>query len=235
MGAGDTIDRRAILDRHFLLRQLEPAALDRMLQMVAERSFKHNQVVFQKGDPGTSMMAVARGRVKISAYSEDGKEIILNIVEPGQIFGEIALLDGKERTADATAMGPTTLLVLDRREFVPFLESNPKIALRLIEVLCERLRRTSELVESVAFLEFGARLARLLLRLAESHGEEVAEGVRINLKLSQTDLGNLIAATRESVNRQLNAWVQDEIIALEQGRITILDQDALEDHALAEE
>ena len=175
-------------------------------------------------------MAVLSGRVPISAYSEDGKEMILNIVESGQIFGEIALLDGKERTADATAMGPTALLILDRRHFVPFLERNPKIAVRLLELLCERVRRTSELVENVAFLDFSARLARLLARLAESYGEARADGaVRINLRLSQQDLGNLIATTRESVNRQLSAWQQDGLIALEQGRITILDPDALED------
>jgi CRP-like cAMP-binding protein len=87
----------------------------------------------------------------------------------------------------------------------------------------------------VAFLDFGARLARLLLRLAETHGEEVADGIQINLKLSQTDLGNLIASTRESVNRQLNAWSEEGVIALERGRITILDQDALEDLVLAED
>ncbi len=228
-------DPRALLAQHFVLAQLTPQELDSIVQMAGERRFTNGKVIFQKGDPGTSLMAVLSGRVRISAYSEDGKEVILNIIEPGHIFGEIALLDGKERTADATAMGPTTLLVLDRREFIPFLERNPKIAIRLLEVLCERIRRTSEMVESVAFLDFGARLARLLLRFAETHGVEVAEGVQINLKLSQTDLGNLIASTRESVNRQLNAWSEEGVLALERGRITILDQDALEDLAVAEE
>jgi CRP/FNR family cyclic AMP-dependent transcriptional regulator len=221
--------KRSLLSQHFLLAQLAPGELDRVLGMVTERQLKNGQVIFQKGDPGMSLMAVLQGRVKIGAYSEDGKEIILNIVEPGQIFGEIALLDGKQRTADATAMGPTTLLVLDRRDFIPFLERNPKIAVRLIEVLCERVRRTSEMVESVAFLEYSARLARLLLRLAENYGEESEDGVRINLRISQQDLGNLIASTRESVNRQLNAWAEEGIVELERGQITILDSDALED------
>ena len=222
-------DPRDLLAQHFILAQLTPQELEAIVAMAGERRFTNGKVIFQKGDPGTSLMAVLSGRVRISAYSEDGKEVILNIIEPGHIFGEIALLDGKERTADATAMGATTLLVLDRREFIPFLERNPKIAIRLLEVLCERIRRTSEMVENVAFLDFGARLARLLLRLAETHGEEVADGIQINLKLSQTDLGNLIASTRESVNRQLNAWSEEGVLALERGRITILDQDALED------
>jgi CRP/FNR family transcriptional regulator, cyclic AMP receptor protein len=99
-------------------------------------------------------------------------------------------------------------------------------------VLCERVRRTSELVESVAFLDFSARLARLLVRLAETYGEETGGGLRLAIRLSQQDLGNLIATTRESVNRQLNAWQQEGILRLEQGRITIKDLDALEDLSL---
>ncbi|MDH3658613.1 MAG: Crp/Fnr family transcriptional regulator [Alphaproteobacteria bacterium] len=221
-------DRRAILTQHFLLAQLDESALDRLLAVAGERGFGNGQVIFQKGDPGTSMMAVLSGRVRISAYSEDGREIILNIVEPGQLFGEIALLDGKERSADATAMGKTALLVLDRRDFLPFLERNPKIAVQLIEVLCSRLRRTSEMVESIAFLDFGARLARLLLQMSEHYGVETNAGLLIDLKISQADLGNLIASTRESVNRQLSAWTQEGVIAIDHGKITILDREILE-------
>jgi len=220
--------RRAMLAQHFLLAQLDESALDTLLAVASERRFTNGQVIFQKGDPGTSMMAVLGGRVRISAYSEDGREIILNMVEPGQLFGEIALLDGKERSADATAMGKTELLILDRRDFLPFLERNPKIAVQLIEVLCGRLRRTSEMVESIAFLDFGARLARLLLQMAENYGKETDAGLLINLRISQADLGNLIASTRESVNRQLSAWTQEGVIAMDQGKITLIDQDALE-------
>ena len=227
-------DPRALLAQHFVLSHLGPEALERVVAMAGERRFASGRVIFRKGDPGTSLMAVLSGRVRISVYSEDGKEVILNLIDAGQMFGEIALLDGKERTAEATAMGLTTLAVLDRREFIPFLERNPKIAIRLLEVLCERVRRTSELVESVAFLDFGARLARLLLRLAETYGEAVGQGVRLDLKLSQTDLGSLIASTRESVNRQLNAWSADGVLALERGQITILDRAALEALAATE-
>lgn len=222
------VDRRAMLAQHFLLAQLDDESLDSLLAVASERHFTNNQVIFQKGDPGTSMMAVLDGRVRISAYSEDGREIILNMIEPGQLFGEISLLDGKERSADATAMGKTTLLVLDRRDFVPFLEQNPKIMIRLFDVLCDRVRQTSEMVESIAFLDFGARLAKLLLQMAENYGKENDQGLLINLRISQSDLGNLIASTRESVNRQLNAWVQEGIITLEQGRIVILDREMLQ-------
>lgn len=222
------VDRRAMLAQHFLLAQLDEDALDSLLAVATERQFTNGQVIFQKGDPGTSMMAVLNGRVRISAYSEDGREIILNMIEPSQLFGEIALLDGKERSADATAMGKTNLLVLDRRDFVPFLEDNPKIMIRLFDVLCNRLRQTSEMVESIAFLDFGARLAKLLLQMADNYGVDNDLGLLINLRISQADLGNLIASTRESVNRQLNAWVQEGIIAMAQGRIVILDRQMLQ-------
>ncbi|MGI9498641.1 MAG: Crp/Fnr family transcriptional regulator [Geminicoccaceae bacterium] len=221
-------DRRALLSQHFLLAKLDESTLDTLLAVASERRFTNGQVIFQKGEPGTSMMAVLEGRVRISAYSEDGREIILNMVEPGQLFGEIALLDGKERSADATAMGKTLLLILDRRDFLPFLEQNPKVAVQLFEVLCERVRRTSEMVESIAFLDFGARLARLLLQMAENYGKPTDEGLLIDLRISQADLGNLIASTRESVNRQLSAWTQEGVIAIDQGKITLLDRETLD-------
>lgn len=224
----DAGNRRALLAQHFLLSQLDESALDTLLAVASDRRFGSGQVIFQKGDPGTSMMAVLSGRVRISAYSEDGREIILNMVDPGQLFGEIALLDGKERSADATAMGKTELLILDRRDFLPFLERNPKIAVQLIEVLCGRLRRTSEMVESIAFLDFGARLARLLVQMSDHYGKETDDGLLIDLRISQADLGNLIASTRESVNRQLSSWVQEGVISVDQGKITLLDREALD-------
>lgn len=220
----DRANRRALLARHFLLAQLDEASLDSLLMVATERKVSDAQVIFQKGDPGTSMMAVLNGRVRIGAYSEEGREIILNIIESGQLFGEVALLDQKKRSADATAMGETRLLVLDRRDFIPFLEQNAKIVIQLLHVLCERVRQTSELVESIAFLEFNARLAKLLLQLADRYGQETDQGLLIDLRISQSDLGHLIASSRESVNRQLNAWAQDGITSQEQGRITILER-----------
>lgn len=232
MADTDAAKRRALLAQHFLLAPLDDEALDTLLMVATERQFSSGQVIFQKGEPGTSMMAVLQGRVRIGVYSEDGREVILNMVEPGQLFGEIALLDGKDRSADATAMGKTLLLILDRRDFIPFLERNPKIAISLFEVLCDRVRLTSEMVESIAFLDFGARLAKLLMQMAANYGKTTEAGLLIDLKISQADLGNLIASTRESVNRQLSAWTQEEIIAIDQGRITILDQEALQSMSL---
>ena len=226
-----TIDRRAALERHFLFAQLKPGELHGILALAVERRYTNGQVIFQKGEEGTSLMLVLQGRVRISVSSEEGKEIILNTIEPGQIFGEIALIDGKPRSADATALGPCTLLMIRRGEFIPFLKQNPEVAVQLLTVLCKKLRDTSEIAEIVGLHSIPARLARLLLRLAESEGTSTQEGIHVPVKLSQRDMGNLIGATRESVNKQLRAWQEEGHIGMEQGSITLLDEEAIEEIA----
>ncbi len=122
----------------------------------------------RKAIQATSLFAVCTGQVKITAPSADGKDTVFNLLKEGDIFGEIALLDGRPRTADAIAATDCELLVIERRNFVPLVHSHPEIALKLIEVLCDRLRRTSEQVEDVTFLDLPSRLAKVLLRLTES-------------------------------------------------------------------
>jgi CRP/FNR family transcriptional regulator, cyclic AMP receptor protein len=179
---------------------------------------------------------VLRGRVKISNVSLEGREAVHNLINPGRVFGEIALLDGKERTADATALEPTELLVLQRRDFIPFVESHPpRMALRLIEVLCAKLRRTTTVVEDTAFLTTGPRIAKALLRLAEEYGRREGGGgaVRIELKLSQRELGGMVGLARENVNRQLREWREDGLIRIDRGCVVIEDVESL--GAIAEE
>jgi CRP/FNR family transcriptional regulator, cyclic AMP receptor protein len=225
------IDRRAMLARHFLFSQLQPAELDRVLALAVERRYANGQVIFQKGEAGASLMAVLQGQLKISTCSPEGKEIILNRIEPGGIFGEIALIDGKKRSADATAVGECTLLIIRQQDFIPFLKQNPNVTIQLLMVLCQKLRDTSDMVESVGLLPIPARLARFLIKMAESAGVETVEGLQVDIKLSQREIGNLIGATRESVNKQLRAWQEEELIAIKQSRLTLLQEDVLEEIA----
>ena len=167
------------------------------------------------------MMAVLGGRVRVSAVSSDGREITLNVISPGEIFGEIALLDGKPRSADATAIEETTLLVVERRHFLPFLKQNDDLYLRLLAVLCDRLRSTSMALESIALLDLPGRLARLLLKLAGDYGRPAPGGVRIDVKLSQRDLATLVASTRESVNKQFRVWREDGVLDLDSGYVVL--------------
>ena len=164
-------DGREFLARHDLLGHLTPEELDRLLAPARVERLDEGQVLFRKGDPGDRLYVVLSGRISIGTTSEAGKEVVFNVLGRGEVFGEIALLDGKARTADATAMAESHLLVLDRADFMPFLERHPEVAARLIAVLCERVRWISESYEDALFLELPARLAKRLLVLAQSHGE----------------------------------------------------------------
>jgi CRP-like cAMP-binding protein len=222
---GPTPERRRILRRSALFARLPDDEIDKMFEHVVIRRYAADAQIFYKGDPGSSMMAVLRGRVVIRAPSSDGKEVILNIINEGEIFGEIALLDGKERTADATAMTDCELLVIARRSFLPLLE-RPDFMRELLNVLCERLRRTSEQVEDVLFLDVAARIAKTLLRFAKAD-DAPQPSARIVLGLSQREIGNLIGASREKVNRRLQAWRRAGIITVDKGTIFIRDAAAL--------
>ena len=222
---GPTPERRQILRRSALFARLPDDEIDKMFEHAVIRRYAADAQIFYKGDLGSSMMAVLRGRVVIRAPSSDGKEVILNIINEGEIFGEIALLDGKERTADATAMTDCELLVIARRSFLPLLE-RPDMMRELLNVLCERLRRTSEQVEDVLFLDVAARIAKTLLRFAKAD-DAPQPSARIVLGLSQREIGNLIGASREKVNRRLQAWRRAGIITIDKGTIFIRDAAAL--------
>ena len=204
-----------------LFAAMQPAEVDEILAFASERRVRRGQTIFQRGDNGSSLMAVLRGRVRISSVSADGKEVTLNVINPGEIFGEIALLDGEPRSADATATEDTLLLVVERRHFLPFLRQNEDLFLRLLAVLCRRLRRTSMALEEIALFDLPVRLARVLLKLADDYGRPNSTGTRIDLKLSQRDLSNLVASSRESVNKQLRAWRETGTVDLEDGFIIL--------------
>lgn len=219
--------RRGALLASPLFQAMQPDEVDQILRLASERHVPRGQTIFQKGDDGLSMMAVLRGRVRISAVSPEGREVTLNVISPGQIFGEIALLDGKPRSADASASEDTLLLVVERRHFLPFLRQNDGLQLRLIAVLCERLRSTSLALEGLALFDLPGRLARLLLKLGEDYGRPSAEGLRIDLKLSQRDISTLVASSRESVNKQLRVWRQEGWVDLVGGYLILRRPNAL--------
>lgn len=221
-------DLRAALAQHFLLKDLSPEDLDRVGELATTRWYQAGQPVFMKGDPGTAMMAVLSGRIRICAYSADGREVVLNVINPGEVFGEIALIDGGERTADAFAMEATELLCLSRRDFLPYLERNPEVCIKLLTIICQRLRSTSEQLEDLNFLDLRCRLAKRLLYLAAVHGEPTAKGIHIGVRLPQHLLASMIGTSREAVNKQLRDWEAKGFIDVRRGSVTILDRSSLE-------
>ena len=202
--------------------------LDEIIGFASERRVSKGSVIFTKGDPGTSMMAVMAGRVRVSSISADGREVTLNVIGAGEIFGEIALLDGKPRSADATTLDDTVLMVVERKHFLPFMLRNEALVERMLVVLCDRLRRTSLALEELALFDLPVRLARLITKLSHDYGRPVADGMRIDMKLSQRDLATLVASSRETVNKQLRGWREQGVVDLVAGYIVVKDRAALE-------
>jgi CRP/FNR family cyclic AMP-dependent transcriptional regulator len=212
---------RAVLARHMLFRDAAPSLLDGLVKFATVRHFQPNDEIFAKGDPGNALCGVLMGRVCIYTVSAEGEEAILNILEPGEMFGEIALLDGGPRTASARAMKAVDLLQIHRDHFVPFLHDHPELGVAILPVLCGRIRMNVEFIEDAAFLHLSARLAKRLLSLAKVYGKPDPRGVRIDLQLSQQDLARMIGATRERVNKELAHWREQGLLIVEDGTITI--------------
>ena len=191
------------------------------------RSFNAGETIFTIGSPGDQMMAVLNGTVRISVPSPDGKELLLTIIQPGEVFGELAALDGKERSADAIAENACTLAVLHRHDVLSFFERNPSAWLKLVDVLCQRLRRTDQVLAEVALLQLPIRLAKMMLRLLELRANSVSpKGAKIGF--SQRELANMVGGTRESVNRCLRNWQRSGIVKISEGSIVVTNQAALE-------
>lgn len=177
------------------------------------RSLARHEVLFQKGDPGDALYALRRGQVRIATGTADGRSVTLNLLGPGDVFGEIALLDGHPRTAEATALEATELFVIERRDFLGLLARDAATAIRIIGFLCGRLRWMSERMEEATLLPLDTRLARRLTLLSEDYGAEI--------QVTQTELAAFVGAARESVNRVLQDWRRAGIIDLGRSRVTV--------------
>jgi CRP/FNR family transcriptional regulator, cyclic AMP receptor protein len=223
--AGRTRDKLSLLRSHPLFRDLPSAVIEHLGSYMKTRRVARGTAIFAKGDPGTGLMGVLAGSVKVSVASAEGKDIVLNVFREGEVFGEIALLDGRPRTADATAMSDCELIVIERRDFVPFLSGHPDVMLKFIEILCSRLRHTSEQVQDITFLNLPTRLAKTLLQLTGA-GEEGSAAKR-KAAITQREISQMIGMSRESTNKQLRAWEKRGWIKLERGGVAILAPDKL--------
>jgi CRP-like cAMP-binding protein len=221
-GASSTL---SVLRKHPIFSDLDPEAFDQLCRYAKHTTLKRGTTIVSKGDPGNSLIAVISGTVKISVTSPDGRSAILNLIGPGEIFGEVAILDGHARTADATANTNCEIYVIDRRDFIPFVRSQPALAMKFIELLCTRLRWTSDQVEEVILQNLPGRLASALLRLTEKH--KLAPAGR-TIAVTQQEISEMVGMTRESINKQLRAWADRKFVRLEHGAIVVLDAKALQ-------
>lgn len=198
---------------------LDAETVHRIAELSNLRRLAPGEVLFLKGDPGDALYAVRRGQVRISTVATSGRQLTLNILGPGDVFGEIALLDGGERTADAAAEEASELLVIRRPDFLQLLRQQPELSIRLIAFLCDRIRWMSERMEETVLQPLPIRLAQRILALADDYGAQ--------LRISQEELAVFVGATRETVNRQLQAWRRDELVRIGRGRLDVLNVEAL--------
>jgi CRP-like cAMP-binding protein len=222
-------EKLRLLSGNPLFHGLSATEIDALAARLREHRFADRQTIFSRGEPGSSLLAVVQGRVRIGLTSPEGREVLLTVVEPGQIFGELAMLDGRRRSADATACGPCLLLALERRDLLPVLQRSPRAALHLLELMCLRLRVATTRAEGAILLTVPARLARLLLELADQQGgpaEEPAAPTRV-APPPQGDLGRLIGASRQKVNLHLGRWLSAGVLARDGQALLIRDRGRL--------
>lgn len=192
-----------------------------LMAVARRRTFRAGEVIFHRDDPGQVLYVIKEGKVKIVLNSPDGQEISLVVFGKGEYFGEFSLLDGLPRSADAVALERVECYTLQRSDFHKAIMKNPKIAIQVLEVLSQRLRKTDQMVEDLIFLDVYGRVAKKLLDLAELHGVQVEDGVRIDVRLTQQELASMVGASRESVNKVLGYFTDKHYISTDKHRITL--------------
>lgn len=211
-----------------------PAGVSRRL-IAAGRPVRarRGQIVFARGDSGAEMFLVVRGKIRIGRPGDAGKENVLTLIGPGDLFGELTLFDQAPRQATATAVTETDLLAITAEVVRRWLGTEPDAAWHLLRFLARRLRRTNDIVETLLFPDVPRRVARALLELADRFGYPIPDGVRVQHELTQEELAHYVGASRESVNRALAEFVARSVLRLESRGLVITDPDRLRRKASA--
>lgn len=220
------------LGRIWIFQGLAADELSHLAALARTRVYKPRETIVEKGDPARQLFVLLRGRAKVATRGADGSDTGLNVMGPGEVFGEIGILDGQPRSATVSTLEECEMAVLEVDAFRDFLAAHPSVGIKLLAVLAGRVRDLTTRLEDRTFLEVPARLAKQLLWLAENHGEPSGNGAQIELRLSQQELGDLIGATRESVNKYLSEWTRNGVLRQGRDRVEIFDLKAL--RAIAE-
>jgi CRP/FNR family transcriptional regulator, cyclic AMP receptor protein len=204
-----------------LFQSLDSADNRRIGELLRDRHLKKGDVLFRKGDEGKTLYLVTRGKIKISVMSRLGDEVTLAIMSTGEFFGEMALLDGMPRSADAIALEDTDLLFLDRTEFLAVVLGNENAAKAILSALAQRLRRVDDFLADTCFLSIASRLAKKLVEFADVHGQPCEGSADVAVSLTQNELASMIGVTRESVNKQLRVLRVKGLVSTAPRRVTI--------------
>jgi CRP-like cAMP-binding protein len=215
-------DLARLVARIPLFASLAPRELADLAAVARTKAYAANERVVRQGDEADAAYVVIHGRLKVSIDSA-----ILSIMGPGEVFGELALLDGGARSASVDALEPSSLVIIERTSFMRLLSARADVAVKVLENVARRLRRLTERVEIESTLDIERKLARRIVELAATEGIKEGRSVRVGVKLSQTDLGDMIGATRESVNKHLRAFAKQGVLVHRRGELRVDDLAAL--------
>jgi CRP-like cAMP-binding protein len=207
-----------------IFKDLEPDTISKLFQYASFHAFKRGEYIFHRGDPGTSLFGVIAGSVRMSTSSADGKSAVLNLIGADQTFGEIAVLDGLDRTTDAIANVNCEIWRIERRDLLPLVRSQPALAMRFIDLLCARVRWTSEQLEQVVLQSLASRLAYMIVKLAEQNPR--MNGTLV-VDMTQQNVSDVVGISRESANKVIAAWAEHKWVSVENRTLVVLDADAL--------
>jgi len=214
-------EQRAYLKKVSLFADFDDAELDDLLAVMKEKRFLRDATILIQRDPGESCFLIVSGEVKVSLFGEDGKEIILAKLGEGEVFGEMALLSGSPRSATVIALSDTTLLVLEREEFNKVLMRQPKLALKILAVMADRLRKADEKIEALVLFDVSQRVTHFVVDLAKREGVQSPEGLVIRRRPTHREIANMTGTTRETVSRVLSELARGGFVSMTGKRLTI--------------
>ena len=210
-----------------LFRSLRPEDTQHIAALLKKQILRKGETLFRKGEDGDSLYMIVAGKIKILRQSPNGDEMILAMLTHGDFCGEMALLDGLPRSADAVAVDETHLYGLHRKDFLAYVMHNETAVRAILSALSRRLRKADDFLEDIFFLKIGTRLVKKLIEMAGSNGSRTEQGGPIRISVTQKDLAGMIGATRESVNKELRALRESNLIDAEGSHILVPDLEAL--------
>lgn len=205
-----------------LFRDLEPKTRMLLAETLERKEYDRGDVIVRESDPSAGLFIIERGSVRISLQGDPDREVTLTVLQPGECFGEMGVIDGAPRSATATAIEDATCLSMTREQFRAQLQAYPQVALELLTILSRRLRAADEQIDSLAFLDVQGRVARTLLNLADQQGEETDEGIVVPLDMTRRELANVVGTSRETLTRVLKEFERLGFLTLRKGQAVLL-------------
>ena len=216
-----------VLSQSPLFASLDPSAAASLISSLSERRVAKGEILFHEGEPGDHLYVILDGKVKLGRASADGRESLMAILGPGEMFGELSLFDPGPRAATATALTEAQVYRLGNAELMPWLATRPEVAAALLQALARRLRRTNEAMADLVFSDVPGRVAKALMDLGEKFGTMTANGLQVTHDMTQEEIAQLVGASRETVNKALADFAQRGWISLESRQVLILDVERL--------